>query len=118
MKKTKRPDQMNELLSLMRENNIPFEYYCSEWSKEEGRNICEEMCGGYGKYKRNQLIYGRYGSSGNWKFDAILQFGSYGSNEGLLETYGELGSDEEGNPRVMTAKEAFEIIRKDWKSND
>ena len=30
----------------------------------------------------------------------------------MLETYGEFGSDDNGEPNVMTAEEAFDIIKK------
>lgn len=66
------------------------------------------------RYMRNQIIYGRNTETGNWKFDAIYQFGSYGRTEGKVETYGELGTDEDGEPMVMSAEEAYKIIADDF----
>jgi hypothetical protein len=56
---------------------------------------------------------------GNCKLDGICQLGSYGCAKGLIETYGELGTDAEGDPLVLTADEVFQIIKEDWeRSND
>lgn len=66
-------------------------------------------------YSRNQIIYGRNGK--NWKIDGICQYGSYGAAEGLIETYGPLGCDKYGDPRILTAQEVFDIIKEDWTSD-
>ena len=66
------------------------------------------------KYMRNQIIYGRNKNTMWWKFDAIFQNGSYGRTENKVETYGELGTDEDGEPMVMTVEEAFKIIADDF----
>ena len=67
-------------------------------------------------YMRNQIIYGRNKNTMWWKFDAIFQWGSYGRTENKVETYGELGTDEDGEPMVMSAEEAFKIIADDFYS--
>ena len=68
------------------------------------------------RWKDERIRYGRYGH--DWKLDAIFQYGSLGREENRLETYGDLGVDEDGNPRVMSAEEVFNIIKKDWKKMD
>ena len=70
------------------------------------------------RYMRNQIVYGRDKETGNWKFDAIYQIGSYGRTENKVETYGELGTDEDGEPMVMSAEEAFKIIADDFRSRE
>lgn len=107
--------EMKKLIKMLLEARIPFEhivqYSFCEFMKE---NI--EMFGEAGKYMRNQIVY--YRPDGTIVFDCILQCGSYGCKEGLLETYNELGADENGAPRVMTSEEAFEIIKKDWEKQN
>ena len=68
-----------------------------------------------GTWIRNQVLYP---DGENARFDAIWQAGSYGCEQGLIETYHTLGVDERGEPRVMDAEEAFEIIRKDWEGTN
>ena len=63
-------------------------------------------------WSRNQVIYGRDGES--WLWDGIWQYGSYGAEEGLIESYGELGVDDEHQPKVVTAEEAFAVIKADY----
>ena len=58
-------------------------------------------------------LYGRIDDN-NWLFDGVCQYGSYGAKNGMIEAYGELGHDASGNPQVMTAEEAFAIIKADW----
>ena len=107
--------EMKKLIKMLLEARIPFEhivqYSFSEFMKD---NI--EMFGEAGRYMRNQINY--YRPDGTIVFDCILQGGSCGCENGLLETYHELGVDEEGNPKVMTAEEAFEIIKKDWEKQN
>ena len=101
-------DRLREMLD---EAKIPYESYQKEWSykweydydKREGA-----------KWERNQIIYGRYDGRSWWKLDAIFQYGSWGREENCVETYGELGVDEDGDPRVMSAEEVFAIIKEDW----
>ena len=100
--------EMKKLINLLLKARIPFEHIVQlKFSKFTKDDI--KIFGEAGRYMRNQIIY--YRPDGTRVFDCILQSGSYGCREGLLETYGELGVDEEGNPMVMTAEEAFEIIK-------
>ena len=66
------------------------------------------------RYMRNQIVYGRNKNTMWWKFDAIYQWGSFGRTENKVETYGELGIDEDGEPMVMSAEEAYKIIADDF----
>lgn len=104
-------NELDKLEQMLMKAGIPFERIEEVYFDEY--DLFKERYGEAGKWRRNQIIYGRY-SHGGWKFDAICQFGSCGAKDGLIETYGELGIDEGCEPRVMTADEAFEIIRKDW----
>ena len=105
--------EIDELRRMLTDAGIPFESYIEE--SKTPRFYATEY-GEAGKYDRNQVIYGR--CEEGWKFDAIWHYGSYGAKEGLLETYGRLGVDGKNNPRVMTAREAFEIIKADWEDAD
>ncbi len=107
-------NELEKLRCMLVEANIPFEYYYEVWSDEDCIDSLKKIYGEFGRYKRNQIIYGRHGDTNTWKFDAILQAGSYSCNLGLIETYGDLGTYDTGEPRVMTAEKAFEIIQKDW----
>lgn len=105
--------EMKKLIKMLLEARIPFEHIV-QYSFFEFMKDNIEMHGEAGKYARNQIVY--YRPDGTRVFDCILQGGSYGCEEGMLEAYGELGVDEEDNPKVMTAEEAFEIIKKDWEN--
>lgn len=83
---------------------------------EMNENILQPITCEADRYMRNQIIYGRDTETGNWKFDAIFQWGSFGRTENQVETYGELGTDEDGEPMVMSAEEAFKIIADDFYS--
>lgn len=108
LEKNGKMNEIDKLRHMLDEAHIPYE------------SIIEEFDIGFipyveckaDNYRRNQIIYGR--TSNSWKLDAIWQYGSYGRKEGLLETYGELGS-KDGDPMVMNALEAFRIISEDWK---
>lgn len=102
---------LDKLREMLNEAKIPYESYQEKWS-DEIRNYIRDK-GEDAQWMRNQIIYGRYDQHG-YKFDAIFQYGSWGREENLVETYGELGIDEDGNPRIMSAKKAFSIIKKDW----
>lgn len=115
-------NELDKLRKMLRDADIPFEDYQEQKTfYREGALLGSIMMYGpeASRYSRNQIIYGiiykkdqdddRY-----WKFDAIFQYGSYGAKDGLIETYGELGKGPDGEPRVMTAEEAFEIIKNDW----
>lgn len=109
--------EIDKLRQMLKEAEIPFESFVED-TPEELKKLRTWGIRDYGmasRYNRNQIIYGREPESEwEWRFDAIWQYGSYGAKEGLIETYGALGHDEFNNPRVMTAKEAFKIIKKDW----
>jgi len=105
-------NEIDELRHMLDEANIPYESSIKEYDDEFISYMgCEAD-----RYLRNQIIYGRT-SDTTWKLDAIWQYGSYGREEGLLETYGELGT-EDGDPMVMDAEEAFRIISEDWRRRD
>lgn len=97
---------LDNLREMLNEAKIPYESYQEEWPDEQDKSEGAQ-------WERNQIIYGKY-SKIEWKFDAIFQYGSWGREKNLVETYGELGVDEDGNPRVMSAEEAFSIIKEDW----
>lgn len=109
--------EIDKLRLMLKEAEIPFESFVEDMP-EELKKIRTWGMHDYGmaaQYDRNQIIYGRDPENiHNWRFDAIWQYGSYGAAEGLIETYGQLGVDEDRNPRTMTAQEAFEIIKADW----
>ena len=81
---------------------------------EMNENILQPIVCEADRYIRNQIIYGRDKETKFWKFDAIYQWGSFGRTKNKVETYGPLGTDEEGEPMVMTAEEAFKIIADDF----
>ena len=105
-------NEIDKLRHMLDEANIPYESIIKEYDDEFISYMgCEAD-----RYLRNQIVYGRT-SNVSWKLDAIWQHGSYGREEGLLETYGELGT-EDGDPMVMDAEEAFRIISEDWRRRD
>ena len=100
---------------MLEEAKIPYE---NRIELNKNVSVYLKISGSAGHFSRNQIIYGRIPNTKNsWKFDGICQYGSYGAAEGMIETYGDLGADEEGQPRVMTAAEAFEIIKKDYEES-
>lgn len=109
----KRINELDKLREMLRNADIPFEDH-QEKKPFYSEGVLLDSIKMYGpeasRYSRNHIIYGRL----FWKFDAVFQYGSYCANKGLLETYGELGVDSDGEPRVMTAEQAFEIIKNDW----
>ena len=105
-------NEIDKLRHMLDEANIPYESIIQKFDVEHIPYIDCYMGCEADKYWRNQVIYGRT-SDVSWKLDAIWQHGSYGREEGLLETYGELGSVE-GSPMVMDAEDAFRIISEDW----
>lgn len=102
---------LDKLRKMLNEAKIPYESYQEEWS-DKWQYAWDKSEGA--QWQRNQIIYGRYDNKHEWKFDAIFQYGSWGREDNLVETYGDLGTDEDGNPRVMSAEEAFSIIKEDW----
>ena len=109
-------NELDKLRYMMMRSKIPFESYQEHFNDIDAERY--QLYYGYteARYVRNQIIYGRLDES-QWKSDAICQMGSYGAEQGLIECYGSLGS-ENGNPRVMTAEEAYRIIEKDWRTNN
>lgn len=105
-------NELDKLRDMLNNEHIPYESFKDLYNPEEIDYNCEYY-NNCGKYKRNQIIYGRYDNY-NWKFDGICQLGSYGYNKGLIESYGELGADIYNRPMVLKAEEAFDIIANDW----
>ena len=99
-------DKLRETLDTA---GIPYES-CIEMNE----NILQPIVCEADRYMRNQIIYGRDKETMGWKFDAIYQWGSFGRTENMVETYGELGTDEDGEPMVMSAEEAYKIIADDF----
>jgi len=109
--------EIDKLRKLLDEAGIPYESVIVPETLEP--EIHQKLYGEAGKFRRNQVIYGRNPEEPTLvKFDAIWQCGSYGAAQGLIETYHELGMDSKGQPRVMTAQEAFEIIKADWEKGE
>ena len=102
---------LDKLRKMLDESKIPYESYQKEWWDKE-QYAWDKTEGS--QWYRNQIIYGRHHDKNWWKLDAIFQYGSWGREENCVETYGELGVDEDGNPRVMSAEEVFTIIKEDW----
>lgn len=116
-------NELDKLRAMLDAENIPYESIVEKWADNEWFSKVADsmkkvmpMYGEAGQYIRNQIIYGQTGKN-EWKFDGICQYGSYGAAEGLIETYGQLGWDKEHNPRVLTAQEAFDIIKGDYDAN-
>lgn len=107
---------LDMLRKMLDEAKIPYESYQEAWS-DKWQYAWDKSEGA--QWQRNQIIYGRYGEGRygehDWKLDAIFQYGSWGRKDNCVETYGDLGVDEYGDPRVMSAEEVFNIIKKDWK---
>ena len=108
-------NELDKLRIMLREANIPFEDIQQKFAPELIQHYDTEYnrlrFGDNWIWDRNQIVYA---PDGYRLMDGICQYGSYGSKEGLIETYYELGWDEHGNPQVMTAEEAFAIIKEDW----
>lgn len=107
-------NELDKLRQMLTDAKIPFESRQEKWDvrfpvfpfeKEEYGEAC--------KWSRNQVIYGREENPGEymWQWDGIFQHGSYGAKDGMIESYGALGVDSEGHPKVVTAEEAFETIK-------
>lgn len=110
---------IDRLRKMLDEANIPYESYCETYEDRLKDYVFDDLkptieCEA-DNYCRNQIIVGRNKSTKtrtSWLFDAIYQYGSCGRHEDMLETYGEFGSDDNGEPNVMTPQEAFNIIKK------
>jgi len=110
-------NELDKLRAMLDEANIPYKstmILVPELLQERHKDYYS----GNNRFVRNQIIYDPDPEKPiSWKLDAICQLGSYGSAQGLLETFGELGTDAEGDPLVMTAEEVFDIIKEDWESH-
>lgn len=107
-------NELDKLRQMLTDAKIPFESRQEKWDvrfpvfpfeKEEYGEAC--------KWSRNQVIYGREENPGEymWQWDGIFQHGSYGAKDGMIESYGPLGVDSKGQPKVVTAEEAFKTIK-------
>lgn len=113
-------NELDKLRYMLDEAEIPYEsfreIYADTGKIPEFMDYRKSHYGEAGIYSRNQVCY--YGAKKDeergWKIDGICQFGSYGAEDGLIETYGDLGVDSDGEPRIMTANQMFEIIKNDW----
>lgn len=108
-------NELDKLREMLNEAGIPYESVQREFSPEV-ISIFPEYYNGARKYSHNQIVYGRNDNS--WKIDGICQMGSYGVEQGLIETYGELGVDAEGDPLVLRAEDVFQIIKEDWENGN
>ena len=112
-------NELDKLRAMLDEAEIPYDSYQEEWKFIENlpENVRDEVRKTYGlagRWLHNQVIYGADPDMSGWRLDGICQYGSYGANEGLIETYGSLGVDAEGDPLVLRAEDVFEIIKADW----
>lgn len=76
--------ELDELRDMLTKAGIPYEDEIEPMTDE--RLISQELkelYGEAGKWRRNQVIYGRTGHN-EWKWDGIWQYGSYGAKEGLI----------------------------------
>jgi len=106
-------DPIKQLHEMLEKENIPHKYIVQKINRE--LDLWDiNMYGERAKYIRNQIIYPNMGD--DCKFDAIWQYGSYGVDN-QVNTYHELGCNEDGDPRIMTVGEAFAIIFEDWTKN-
>lgn len=112
-------NELDKLREMLDKAGIPYETFQQAHERPEYVPYAKDLYGEAGQWALNQVVYGRNGEDPQfWKFDAICQFGSYGCGKGLIECWGELGSDADGEPRVLTAVEAFAIISKDYHSEE
>lgn len=107
-------NELDKLRWMLELAEIPYESHKEEWA-DYVININKDYYSGNNQFFKNQIIYGIHPDDvHSWELDGICQLGSYGANEGLIETYGPLGTDAEGDPLVLTADEVFQIIKEDW----
>lgn len=108
-------NQLDVLRTMLDEAHIPYENYIISYTDTE-----KYVLGGV-DYYRNQIFYGGEDFK-SCKLDAICQYGSYGYEEGLIETAGPLGSEYYDAVHCepigyRTAEEVFEVIKKDWEES-
>lgn len=114
-------NELDKLREMLTKAGIPYEDKIEPVDKITNELMTKhpesvEYYGEARKWRRNQVIYGRTGHN-KWKWDGIWQYGSYGAADGMIESYGELGVDEQHNPKVVTAEEAFAVIKADYEGN-
>lgn len=105
-------NELDKLRIMLMENGIPFMNRYQEIEpefKELHHGLPDGEAGK--KWWRNQVIYAE-GTESAWS--GICQYGSYGEEEGLIESWFPLGWDEYEAPKTVTAKEAFSVIKNDW----
>ncbi|MBR4345303.1 MAG: hypothetical protein IKP88_21785 [Lachnospiraceae bacterium] len=110
-------NQLDVLRTMLDEAHIPYENYIIPYTDDEKYLLDDRI----GDYRRNQIFYGGEDFK-SCKLDAICQYGSYGYEEGLIETAGPLGSEYYDRIRwepigCRTAEEVFEVIKKDWEES-
>lgn len=108
-------NELDKLRAMLDEADIPYDSMQEEWS-DEIKAVVPDYYTGNNRFMRNQVIYGAAPDLHDWKLDGICQMGSYGAAQGLIETYGPLGTDAEGDPLVLTAEDVFQIIVDDWRA--
>ncbi len=104
---------LDRLRQMLDEAGIRYESYCKtheDMKKEYPEWVIPIVECEADRYFKNQIVYGRKEYNNRWLFDAIFKHGSYGRFGNLLETYGEYGQ-KNGNPMVMSAEEAFDVIK-------
>lgn len=106
-------NELDKLRYMLDKVRIPYDSIQKEWPQEV-KDTFPEFYKGNNRFIQNQVIYGANNDVTEWKIDGICQMGSYGANEGLIETYGPLGTDAEGDPLVLRAEDVFQIIKEDW----
>ena len=108
-------NELDKLRAMLDEAEITYDSIQKEWH-EDIKKIFPDYYEGNNRFVKNQVIYGAAPDVSSWKLDGICQMGSYGANEGLIETYGPLGTDAEGDPLVLRAEDVFQIIVEDWRA--
>ncbi len=101
-------NELDKLREMLKEANIPFINKQELWAEGGIPLSLIEAYGKNGEWKRNQVTYG------DGLVDCVCHYGSLGARKGLIEVYGALGIDKEGESMIMTAQEVFDIIKKDW----
>lgn len=108
-------NELDRLRAMLDEAGIPYDSIQEEW-RQDIKDAFPAYYEGNNRFMKNQIIYGATSDLHDWKLDGICQMGSYGANEGLIETYGPLGTDAEGDPLVLRADDVFQIIKEDWEN--
>ncbi len=105
-------NELDKLRAMLDEAEIPYDSIQEEW-EDSIKASFPDYYKGNNRFKRNQIIYGAAPDLHKWRLDGVCQMGSYGAEQGLIETYGSLGTDAEGDPLVLRAEDVFEIIKED-----